>query len=300
MTDEIHIEDLLLRTFIGINPEEREKRQDVLINLTLFGDLSPAGASDHIEDAINYRSVTKRIIRMVEASRFYLVERLATEISTLCFIEPGVERVTVRVEKPGALRFARSVGVTLHRTRQDLCRQPHRVFISLGSNIEPEANLPRAVSMLHAHPAARVMRTSSVYRTTPVGRRDQPAFLNAAVEIRTVLAPAALKTVVLDEIERALARKRTEDRYGPRTIDLDISLYDYGILEYAGRHIPDPDVALQPHVAIPLAEIAPYYVHPETEESLAEVAARLSAHLPVQRLSTLVLDFGQTITSASS
>lgn len=300
MADQIHIKDLLLRTIVGINPDEREKRQDVLINITLFGDLSPAGAFDRIEDAINYRTVAKRIIRMVEASRFYLVERLAAEIVALCFMEPRIEAVTVRVEKPGALRFARSVGVTVHRTREDLRGQLHRVFIGLGSNIEPEVNLWRAVDMLRTHPAVHLVGASSVYRTAPVGRSDQPAFLNAVVEVRTALAPAALKATVLGEIERALGRIRTEDRYGPRTIDLDILLYDYQILDFTGRHIPDPDIALQPHVAIPLAEVAPYYVHPETEEPLVEIAARLSTHSPAQRLSIPLLDPGQASSPTSS
>jgi len=120
MTDQIHIKDLFLRTIIGVNPEEREKRQDVLINITLHADTQPAGRSDQIEDAVNYRTITKRVIRLVEESRFYLVERMVAEIARVCLEDPAVEAATVRVEKPGALRFARSVGVEIHRTRDDL------------------------------------------------------------------------------------------------------------------------------------------------------------------------------------
>jgi FolB domain-containing protein len=120
MLDEISIKDLLLRTIIGINDEERRNRQDVLINVTLWADLQPAGTSDDIADAVNYRTITKRIVQLVEGSQFYLVEKLATEIATICLDNPRVERARVSVEKPGALRFARSVGVAIERDRADV------------------------------------------------------------------------------------------------------------------------------------------------------------------------------------
>lgn len=120
MLDEIQIKDLLLRTIIGINDEERRNRQDVLINVTLWADVRPAGASDDIADAVNYRTITKRIIQLVEGSQFYLVEKLATEIVAICLDDPRVERARVMVEKPGALRFARSVGVAIERERADV------------------------------------------------------------------------------------------------------------------------------------------------------------------------------------
>lgn len=117
MRDQIHIKDLSLRTIIGINDEERRNRQDVLINIVLYADTRAAGASDAITDAVNYRTLTKQIIQRVETSSFNLVEKLAAEIAALCLEDPRVEAVDVRVEKPGALRFARSVGVEIHRER---------------------------------------------------------------------------------------------------------------------------------------------------------------------------------------
>lgn len=117
MIDQIQIKDLLLRTIIGINDEERRNRQDVLINLTLFADTRQASVSDDIADAVNYRTITKRIITLVENSHFYLVEKMVGEIADLCLENPQVKRVRVSVEKPGALRFARSVGVTIEKSR---------------------------------------------------------------------------------------------------------------------------------------------------------------------------------------
>ena len=117
MPDIIEIHDLLLRTIIGVNADERINRQDVVVNVKLETDTRAAGRSDDLDDAVNYRTITKDIIDRVEASSFHLVERLAEEIARVCLADARVSRVTVSVEKPGALRFARSVGVTITRDR---------------------------------------------------------------------------------------------------------------------------------------------------------------------------------------
>ncbi|QDT89059.1 dihydroneopterin aldolase [Gimesia algae] len=120
MPDQIHISDLLLRTIIGINDEEREKKQDVLINITMQVDLKTAGQSDDINDAVNYRTITKEIIELVESSHFQLVEKMADQVAQICLQDHKVHSAEVQIEKPGALRFARSVGVTVFRTREDV------------------------------------------------------------------------------------------------------------------------------------------------------------------------------------
>ncbi len=121
--DRIVIRDLLVRGIVGINPEERRERQDILVNVTLWADTRPAAASDDIADAVNYRTITKAMIAHIEGSAPYLVERLAADLAEICFAQdPRVQAVEVSVEKPGALRFARSVGVTIHRQRGDAVR----------------------------------------------------------------------------------------------------------------------------------------------------------------------------------
>jgi FolB domain-containing protein len=117
--DKIIIRDLLLRGIIGINPDERVKLQDILINIVIWADIRKAAASDAIEDAVDYKTITKRVIQHVEESSDFLVERLVTDIARLIIMEYGVERVMVRVEKPTALRFAESVGIEIERTRAD-------------------------------------------------------------------------------------------------------------------------------------------------------------------------------------
>jgi D-erythro-7,8-dihydroneopterin triphosphate epimerase len=119
MPDRILVKDLLLRTIIGVNDDERTNRQDVLINLTLETDTRSAGRSDDLAQSVNYRTVTKEVIELVENSRFLLVERLAEEIARLCLEHERVSRVQVTVEKPNALRFASSVGLSIERGRED-------------------------------------------------------------------------------------------------------------------------------------------------------------------------------------
>ena len=116
--DRIVIRDLLVRGIVGINPEEREHEQDILVNATLWADTRPAAASDAIEDAVNYRSVAKAMIAHIREGRPHLVERLAAELAGICLAaDPRVAEVEVAVEKPGALRYARSVGVVIRRRR---------------------------------------------------------------------------------------------------------------------------------------------------------------------------------------
>ncbi|MFO7653618.1 MAG: dihydroneopterin aldolase [Candidatus Krumholzibacteriia bacterium] len=118
--DRIVIADLLLRGIVGIKDEEREKPQDILVNLELVCDLRAVSESDRVDDGVNYRTVAKQVIALVESSSFYTVERMATEIARLILGGFAVAEVTVSVDKPGALRFARSVGVRITRNRGDL------------------------------------------------------------------------------------------------------------------------------------------------------------------------------------
>ncbi len=120
MPDFIDITDLHMRTIIGINPDERVNKQDVYVNVTLETDCRPAAASDDITDAVNYRDLCKNIIDLVEGSKFLLVEKMADEIARVCLADERVPWVRVKVDKPGALRFAQSVGVTIERTRDDV------------------------------------------------------------------------------------------------------------------------------------------------------------------------------------
>jgi 2-amino-4-hydroxy-6-hydroxymethyldihydropteridine diphosphokinase len=150
----------------------------------------------------------------------------------------------------------------------------NRVFVLLGSNIEKETNLPAAARLLID--CCRVIALSQVYETAPVGLEEQPQFLNAAALVETELSARLFREQILARIERKLNRVRTTDKNAPRTIDADIILFDRAIFDLdKDHHIPDPDLLKFPHVAIPVAELAPDMPHPESGEPLAKIAARL-------------------------
>ena len=113
----INISNLRLRTFIGFNPEEKSKQQDVIINLEIRYCADSAFSSDMEEDALNYKIITKRMIRHVESGRFQLLEKLAADLLTIASESERVNFAEIRVDKPHALRFADSVSVTLNASR---------------------------------------------------------------------------------------------------------------------------------------------------------------------------------------
>ncbi|MBN1934921.1 MAG: 2-amino-4-hydroxy-6-hydroxymethyldihydropteridine diphosphokinase [Anaerolineae bacterium] len=149
----------------------------------------------------------------------------------------------------------------------------NRVLLSLGSNIDPESHLRAAVRLLAER--CRLLAVSPVYETAPVGKTDQPPFLNAAAWVETPLTAAQLK-VALADIEQQLGRQRGIDKNAARTIDLDITLFNEAVFDLAGRHIPDPELLQYAYIAVPAADLAPQQRHPETGQTLSKIAHRLA------------------------
>jgi FolB domain-containing protein len=119
LMDQIFITDLVARGIIGINDWERKAPQEMLINIVLFADLHRVGESDDLHDSLDYRAVTKKVLAHAESARRLTVEALAADLASLCLEEVLVKKVRVRVEKPGAVRFSRSVGVEIERAKED-------------------------------------------------------------------------------------------------------------------------------------------------------------------------------------
>jgi len=116
--DKIHIRDLLLRCIIGVYDSERENKQDILINIILYADLSKACETDNIDDTVDYKVIKKKIVNMVESSSFNLIERLAERVADICLENRKVRKVNVMIDKTGALRFARSVAIEIEREQK--------------------------------------------------------------------------------------------------------------------------------------------------------------------------------------
>lgn len=115
--DKIYIKDLSLRCIVGIYPEERTKKQDVIINVEMHADLSMACDSDAIEDTVDYKRIAKEILANIESSSYFLIERIAQVVADICFTDGRVQKVKVTVEKPGALRFAKAPAVAIVRQK---------------------------------------------------------------------------------------------------------------------------------------------------------------------------------------
>ncbi len=168
-------------------------------------------------------------------------------------------------------------------------------LVALGSNIDPACNVPQAVHAISRHPAIDLQAVSPVYRTPPAGGLDgHPEFRNAAVRVATELSAAELRAE-LRAIEARMGRVRTTDKNAPRPIDLDIAYFGDQTLDLGGTVIPDPDVARYPHLARPLADVAPDWVDPGTGRSLAALAADLDPLEPeALRMTPQIVPFDRT------
>ncbi len=274
--DIIEVRNLRLRAIIGFSPHELDEPQDVVLSLRLGLEERRAGETDDPRDAFNYRTIVKAIIQFVESSRFALLEKLAEEIARLALFDFKAPHIEVRVHKPGALRRSDSVGVHIVRRPGDY--KGNIVYVSLGSNINPKQNITEALALLRRY--TTVLSVSPAYLSPPQGFPDQEDFLNLAVKIHTWRSPSQFKSAIIDRIEAELHRVRDpQNKNAPRAIDLDISLWNDEVLQYGSKpwQIPDGGIARFAHVAIPLADLAPDYVHPTHGQSLREVAAALGS-----------------------
>lgn len=152
---------------------------------------------------------------------------------------------------------------------------PVDAYIAVGANIEPERHIPLAMDRLAEK--AEVLATSTFYRTASIGRPEQPAYLNGVWHIQTTVSARTLKFGILRDIETELGRTRGPDKYSVRPIDLDLVVYGEVVLDEPDLRIPDPDIRTRPFVAVPLLELAPDVVLPDSGEPLAS--------LPIAQLS---------------
>ena len=285
--DIIEVRNLRLRAIIGFSPHELDAPQDIVVSLGIGMEERRAGETDDPEDAFNYRTIVKAIIQFVESSRFALLEKLAEEIARLALFDFKAPLIDVRVHKPGALRRSDSVGVHIVRRPGDYTG--NIAYVSLGSNINAKRNIAEAIRLLRRR--TTVLGLSPVYLSPPQGFPDQERFLNMAVKIHTWRSPSQFKATIIDRIETELHRVRDpQNKNAPRTIDLDISLWNDEVLEYGSKpwQIPESGITQFAHVAVPLADLAPDYAHPTQGQSLREVAAAFDS----SELRRINLDLG--------
>jgi 2-amino-4-hydroxy-6-hydroxymethyldihydropteridine diphosphokinase len=148
-----------------------------------------------------------------------------------------------------------------------------RAFIGVGSNIEPAENVKKALRLLASQ--VRIAGISTVYSTKAESRPEQPSYYNCVVEIKTDIPPIELKQTVLRKIESELSRKRTKDKFAPRTIDLDLIIYGDLVQNTGDLILPDPQIITRPFLAIPLFELEPDLILPAAGLPIKNVVAQL-------------------------
>ena len=266
--DIIHIRRLEIFANHGVIPEENTLGQKFIISADLYKDLRAAGKTDDLRETIHYGKVAVLIKQISEKSVFNLLEKLAEEIADALLKEFPIEKVKITIEKPWA-----PVRLPLDTVAVEIERSWHRAYLSIGSNMgDKKAHLDAALRALETSETL-VKSVSSFIETEPYGKTDQDTFLNGCVEIRTLLTPHELLHFV-NGIEASEGRERTV-HWGPRTLDIDILLYDDEIVYTEDLKIPHPDMHNRMFVLEPLCEIAPFAMHPVLMKSVMRMREKL-------------------------
>lgn len=270
--DKIHIKNLEVFAKHGVFPEENVLGQKFVISAVLYTSTREAGKRDDLTKSIHYGEVGQFITEFMKQNTFQLLEAVAERMAEeLLLRTERLEKVCLEIKKPWA-----PVGLPLETVSVEIERGWHTAYIALGANLgDKEANLHLGVEALRATKGCQVLAVSDFLVTEPYGGVEQDYFLNGAMKIRTLLTPHELLER-LHEIEREAKRERVV-RWGPRTLDLDILLYDDLILDEEELHIPHIEMYKRDFVLRPLCQIAPYVRHPVYNRTAAELLAALEA-----------------------
>ncbi len=264
--DEISIKGLEIFAYHGVFPEENKLGQKFIINATLYVETRGAGLTDNLELSVDYGTVCHQIKNFLTTNTYKLLERCAEELATHILISnPLVHEIDLEIEKPCA-----PIGLSLDTVSVKIHRAWHDVAIALGSNMgDTKRYLDDAVKKIGELKNTTVIKVADYISTKPYGGVEQDDFLNSAMLIRTLYTPNEL----LDElhrIENEAGRERTI-HWGPRTLDLDILLYDDLVMETSELTIPHVEMHLRDFVLKPLAQIAPWLRHPVYGETVDQM-----------------------------
>ncbi|QNP95651.1 YALIA101S10e02432g1_1 [Yarrowia lipolytica] len=297
-TDVVSISGLNIVTIIGINAGERIHRQNITIDLILY---KPQNSPVGFDKAYNFRNVVDVVVDHVEASEYKTVEALVTSVADVLCSKLGVEKATVTAKKPSALTFAKAAGVEITRSKDQLKSEyvlsnedkpkdaslKHEVYIAFGSNVgNPFYNISEAIKELEKA-GIEVKDVSHYYISEPMFVQDQQRFINGVLRVFTSLEPIALLDVT-QNIESEKLKRVKEVEKGPRSIDLDIILYDDRVFKHPRLTIPHAGVIDRSFVLKPLLDVLPSdRLHPVTMKSFKEHLGLLPKSSNVQKSSDL-------------
>lgn len=268
--DEIHVDNLEVFAHHGVFAQEKEKGQPFYVNLVLYTDTRRAGQQDELTLSTHYGEVCHLVTKWMQEHTYDLIETVAETVAEQVLLTyPLVQALDVEIRKPQApigLPFE-SVSVKIHRGW-------HRAYVALGSNLgDREKYLQMGVEAMKERKDIRLQKVSSFRQTAPYGGVAQEDFLNGVMELRTLLTPQELLDY-LHEVEQRAERKR-EIHWGPRTLDLDILLYDDLVMDSEHLTIPHVDMQNRDFVLGPMVEIASWVRHPVLGMTMGQLYERL-------------------------
>lgn len=269
--DYIRIKNLEVFAGQGNSIEEPKMGQKYAIDMELFIDTRVAGVNEDISKSVDYKSVCHFISAFMKGHSYRLIESAAERMAEDVLIEyPEVTKIALTVKKPWA-----PVGLPIEEVAVTIERGWHRAFIALGSNMgDREEYIRNAISMLRENERIMILKESTLIETEPYGYVKQDKFLNGAMEIRTLHTPVELLTFCKN-LEKMAGRVKTDQRWGPRPLDLDILFYDNDMVDLPELTVPHPDIKNRAFVLEPMCEIAPYYRHPVYLKTMREMLAEL-------------------------
>ena len=270
MQDKIIISRLMVYCNHGVFEEEKINGQNFYVSAEIYLDTSKAGHTDNLDYSVNYAEICMLITEFMQFNNFDLIETVAENLAELILdFSPLINGVKIRIDKPEA-----PIMLPFETVAVEIERKWHKAYIGLGSNIgDSYSILEEAVEKLTNHAAIRSCKASAFILTAPYGGVEQKDFLNAVAEIETRLNPEEL-LYLLNMFEVEAGRVRAI-HWGPRTLDLDILLYDEEIIHTEKLIIPHIDMHNRSFVLEPMCEIAPYAYHPVLRKTMTELNTEL-------------------------
>lgn len=270
MMDQITIKDLEVYANHGLYKEEKALGQKFLVSAILSLDTKLAGVSDQMDYSVDYGKVCHRIKEILTENDFSLIECVAETVAKKLLLEFSlIRKLEIEVKKPWA-----PIGLPLDYVSVKIKRGWHRAYLGVGSNMGDRMEyINQAINAIEAQDDTRVVHVSSLIETKPYGGVVQDDFLNGCIAIDTLKEPEELLDFLMD-VEAQAGRVRTI-HWGPRTLDLDILMYDDLVMNERRLTIPHKEMHKRLFVLEPLEEIAPYLMHPLLGQTITQLKEKI-------------------------